>query len=68
MDAFKALALGAHAVLVGRAACWALASDGAPGVHNMLTRMTAELVGAMKFAGTCTIESTSPHSLTARVA
>jgi isopentenyl diphosphate isomerase/L-lactate dehydrogenase-like FMN-dependent dehydrogenase len=51
MDAFKALALGATAVSVGRAIMPALKAEGAAGVQKMIEEMTAELAGAM--AATC---------------
>jgi isopentenyl diphosphate isomerase/L-lactate dehydrogenase-like FMN-dependent dehydrogenase len=51
MDAFKALALGATAVSVGRAIMPALKAEGAAGVQKMIADMTAELAGAM--AATC---------------
>lgn len=35
-DAFKALALGADCVMVGRPILWGLASDGQKGVENVL--------------------------------
>ena len=50
-DVLTALALGARAVLVGRPALWALAVDGAAGVHRLLTDMTEELEHAMCLAG-----------------
>lgn len=51
MDAFKALALGATAVSVGRAIMKPLADNGAEGVRNMIVKMTEELAGVM--AKTC---------------
>ena len=51
MDAFKALALGATAVSVGRALMEALSAGGAEGVKKKIEDMTAELAGAM--AHTC---------------
>jgi isopentenyl diphosphate isomerase/L-lactate dehydrogenase-like FMN-dependent dehydrogenase len=51
MDVFKALALGASAVSVGRAAMGPLKTDGAQGVQKLVEAMTAELKWAM--AVTC---------------
>jgi 4-hydroxymandelate oxidase len=51
MDVFKALALGADAVCVGRAIMEPLKKDGAEGVKNQILKMTEELAGVM--AKTC---------------
>lgn len=56
-DILKALALGAHAVLVGRPILWGLAVDGASGVHQVLSILHTELERAMKLAGCPTIAS-----------
>jgi 4-hydroxymandelate oxidase len=50
-DVFKALALGAHAVLVGRPVIWGLAQDGAAGVGAVLQLLRDELSEAMALAG-----------------
>ena len=42
-DIFKALALGADAVCIGRAYIWALAAFGQPGVEKVLDMLNAEL-------------------------
>jgi len=42
-DVLKALALGARAVLIGRAMLWALAVDGEAGVRHVLELLRAEL-------------------------
>jgi lactate oxidase len=52
---FKALALGADAVAVGRPVLYGLALGGAPGVTSVLDALTTELKLAMKLAGTATI-------------
>lgn len=54
-DVFKALALGAAAVLVGRPACWGLAVDGEDGVVDVLSILREELENTMALAGTATI-------------
>jgi isopentenyl diphosphate isomerase/L-lactate dehydrogenase-like FMN-dependent dehydrogenase len=51
-DVFKALALGAAAVLVGRPACWGLAAAGEEGVVDVLRILRAELENTMVLAGT----------------
>ena len=56
-DIFKALALGARAVLVGRPILWGLAVDGASGVQQVLSILHTELERAMKLAGCPTIAS-----------
>lgn len=51
IDVFKALALGADAVSVGRTLIPHLNKDGADGVRNIIEEMTKELAGVM--ARTC---------------
>ena len=50
-DAVKALALGAQAVLVGRAVVWALAVAGEDGVRRVLELLRAEIALALKLLG-----------------
>jgi 4-hydroxymandelate oxidase len=50
-DVFKALALGAHAVLVGRPVLWGLAHAGAAGVSAVLNLLRTELSEVMALAG-----------------
>ena len=54
-DIFKALALGADAVCVGRPYIWGLASFGQAGVEAVLDILRRELVTAMRQAGTRSI-------------
>jgi 4-hydroxymandelate oxidase len=54
-DIFKALALGATAVGVGRPYIWGLASFGQEGVEKVLDILRGELLIAMRQAGTRTI-------------
>lgn len=56
-DVFKAMALGASAVCIGRAYLWGLAAFGAPGVATALKLMQTEFDAAMRHAGTLTIAS-----------
>jgi len=54
-DIFKALALGADAVLIGRSYIWGLGAFGQPGVEKALQILTDELKVAMQSFGTATI-------------
>ena len=56
-DVLKALALGARAVLIGRAYLWGLAADGEQGVSSVLSLLRDELQLAMALAGRPTIAS-----------
>jgi isopentenyl diphosphate isomerase/L-lactate dehydrogenase-like FMN-dependent dehydrogenase len=60
MDAFKALALGATAVSVGRAVIAGLASDGAEGVRKVLEDITGELQWAMNLTGSFDVAHIDP--------
>jgi isopentenyl diphosphate isomerase/L-lactate dehydrogenase-like FMN-dependent dehydrogenase len=51
-DVFKALALGASAVAIGRPYIWGLAAFGQPGVEAVLEMLRRELRTAMRQAGT----------------
>ena len=50
-DVFKALALGASAVLVGRPTAWGLAAAGEDGVFDVLRILREELENVMTLAG-----------------
>jgi isopentenyl diphosphate isomerase/L-lactate dehydrogenase-like FMN-dependent dehydrogenase len=54
-DAFKALALGADAVLIGRPYLWGLALDGQNGVATVLRCILAELDLTMALSGVTTL-------------
>jgi len=56
-DVFKALALGADAVCIGRAYVWGLAAAGEDGVGHALDLLNEELVRIMQLAGTPSIAS-----------
>jgi 4-hydroxymandelate oxidase len=56
-DVLKALALGAHAVLVGRPILWGLAVNGLEGVQHVLELLYNEFILAMALAGCPTLES-----------
>ena len=59
-DIFKALALGARAVLVARPVIWGLALDGADGVRAVLDHLRAELVRSMALCGTARLDEITP--------
>jgi isopentenyl diphosphate isomerase/L-lactate dehydrogenase-like FMN-dependent dehydrogenase len=54
-DVFKALALGAKAVCMGRPYMWGLAAFGEKGVAAALKLVSAEFAGTMRTAGTLTL-------------
>lgn len=54
-DIFKALALGADAVCLGRACMWGLAAFGQPGVEKVLQMLNGELAMVMGQMGTPSI-------------
>jgi 4-hydroxymandelate oxidase len=54
-DVFKALALGANGVGIGRPFCWGLAAFGQPGVERVLELVQAEFETIMRQAGTLNI-------------
>jgi lactate 2-monooxygenase len=54
-DAFRALALGARAVLLGRPYVYAVAVAGAPGVVELLRNVEAELDLTMALTGCATL-------------
>ncbi len=63
VDIFKALALGAEGVLIGRPWVWALAGAGADGLRHYLAMLQRELHLTMTFAGVTRISDIGPHSL-----
>lgn len=62
-DAFKALALGANAVLVGRLQVYALAVAGALGVAHMLQLLVEELHACMAQAGCAQLSDITSSTL-----
>jgi isopentenyl diphosphate isomerase/L-lactate dehydrogenase-like FMN-dependent dehydrogenase len=62
-DAFKALALGADAVCVGRPYLWGLGAFGQEGVDKCLAILNAELIRTMRFAGTTQLADISDKSV-----
>ena len=65
-DVFKALALGATAVGIGRPYAWGLAAFGQPGVEAVLAIMRRELEIIMRQAGTPSIASITKAFVTPR--
>jgi isopentenyl diphosphate isomerase/L-lactate dehydrogenase-like FMN-dependent dehydrogenase len=59
-DIFKALALGASAVGIGRPYCWGLGALGQQGVELALEILKSELIRDMQLAGTTSIEKITP--------
>ncbi len=62
-DVLKALALGAHAVLIGRPILWGLAVNGAEGVHEVLEILRQELAMSMALCGCPSVASIGAHHL-----
>ena len=60
-DVFKALALGAHGVGIGRPMLWGLGAFGEPGVEKVLDIMHRELRLAMSSCGTLTLKDITPE-------
>jgi 4-hydroxymandelate oxidase len=62
-DVFKALALGATAVCVGRPYCWGLGAFGEEGVATSLRLIDEELTSTMRQTGVTSIAAITPKSL-----
>jgi lactate oxidase len=68
IDVFKALALGATVVAVGRPVLWGLIAGGAPGVKSVYAHITAEMKSAMMLAGVAkAIDIKREHVVLAKV-
>jgi L-lactate dehydrogenase (cytochrome) len=65
-DVFKALALGAQAVCVGRPYVWGLAVDGRQGVEHVLRCLLAELDLTLALSGYTRIEELDGAAMTRR--
>ena len=59
-DVLKALALGAHAVLLGRPTLWGLAAYGAEGVQNVVELIQSEFARDMAMCGNVSVRSLDP--------
>ncbi len=62
-DVFKALALGAQAVLVGRPYCWGLAVGGEAGVREVLRNLLADVELTLGLAGCASCAGVGRDSL-----
>ena len=62
-DIFKALAMGADAVCIGRPYLWGLAAFGQPGVERALEMLSAELAMVMGQMGTPALKDIGPASI-----
>jgi heme/flavin dehydrogenase (mycofactocin system) len=62
-DVVKALALGARAVMLGRAYLWGLAANGQAGVENVLDIMRSGIDSALLGLGHASIHDLSPDDL-----
>ncbi|GAA2133110.1 pre-mycofactocin synthase MftD [Actinomadura napierensis] len=62
-DVAKALALGARAVLIGRAYLWGLAANGQAGVENVLDIMRGGLDSAVLGLGHSSVRELNPEDL-----
>ena len=62
-DVFKALALGASAVGIGRPYVWGLAAFGQPGVEAVIDLYNRELAAIMRQAGTATLGGITSDAL-----
>ncbi|WP_375387483.1 pre-mycofactocin synthase MftD [uncultured Amnibacterium sp.] len=62
-DVAKALALGARAVLIGRAYLWGLAANGQAGVENVLDILRGGLDSAVLGTGNASVHELSPDDL-----
>lgn len=62
-DVVKALALGAHAVMLGRATLYGLAAGGEAGVQRALEIMTAEIDRVLGQLGVNCVADLGPHLL-----
>ncbi|HUK97390.1 MAG TPA: alpha-hydroxy acid oxidase [Gaiellaceae bacterium] len=66
-DVVKALALGARAVLAGRAVIWGLAVDGENGVRSVLELLHAEIQNALQLLGCSSPADVRPEHIAPRV-
>jgi isopentenyl diphosphate isomerase/L-lactate dehydrogenase-like FMN-dependent dehydrogenase len=62
-DVAKALALGAKAVMIGRAYLWGLAANGQAGVENVLDLLRDGLGSAMTGLGRASIDELCPEDV-----
>jgi 4-hydroxymandelate oxidase len=65
-DIFKAIALGATAVGIGRPTMWGLAAFGQPGVEAVLEILRRELLTIMRQAGTISVQKITRNYIVGR--
>ncbi len=63
LDVVKLLALGASAVLIGRAWAWAVAARGEQGVRHVLDVLRADIDVALALTGCRSVQELGPHVL-----
>lgn len=62
-DVVKALALGAKAVMIGRAYLWGLAANGQPGVENVLDVLRSGIDSCLLGMGKTSVQELTPSDL-----
>lgn len=62
-DVVKALALGARAVLIGRAYLWGLAANGQAGVENVLNLLRTGIDSTLLGIGVADVQDLAPEHL-----
>ncbi|GAB5898338.1 pre-mycofactocin synthase MftD [Mycolicibacterium mageritense] len=62
-DVVKALALGARAVMIGRAYLWGLAAEGQAGVENVLDIMSGGIDSALRGLGLASVHDLRPEHI-----
>jgi L-lactate dehydrogenase (cytochrome) len=62
-DVVKALALGARAVMIGRAYLWGLAAAGQPGVENVLDILRGGIDSALMGLGRASVHDLNPDDI-----
>jgi pre-mycofactocin synthase len=62
-DVVKALALGARAVMIGRAYLWGLAANGQAGVENVLDILRAGIDSALRGLGRASVRDLGPSDV-----
>ena len=62
-DVVKAVALGARAVMIGRAALWGLAANGEAGVANVLEILRAGIAETLNAIDVAAVGELAPHDI-----
>ena len=65
-DVFKALAMGARAVLIGRPVQWGLAVAGCDGAHRVIEILRGEMASVMGMAGARTVDDITADKIVRR--